>query len=1369
MVVNIEDLNEIIIGRVEPHIYAFSTNTIPNYLKVGDTYRPVSTRLKEWKKYYPELEEQFQDSAKIDENTYFRDYSIHKYLEDNLRKKRLKQTDIDDSVYYSNEFFKNTTKNDIKEAIEDIKNDYIQSGEKYNYYNAENMLPTQVRYSSTGYWEPRPNQQNAIDTFKHAVDIGRNNLLMYAVMRFGKSFTSMCCAKEINAKFVIVVSAKSDVKDEWRKTVECADNFRNEYEFMSSNDLARNHSVVVDSLTNDKKIVLFLTLQDLQGDIIKDKHQQVFGQQIDLLIIDETHFGARAEKYGQVLKDPVFKDEKNHKKDADDYIETNDAEEAIKVLDAKIKLHLSGTPYRILMGGEFKKEDIIAFCQFSDIVQAQEQWDKENLLKDEDENSTPLREWDNPYYGFPQMIRFAFNPNDSSRKRLEELGNWGVKYTLSALLKPLSVKKTEDNLHKKFKYEQEVLDLLQVIDGSKEDENILGFLDYDKIKSGKMCRHIVFVLPFCASCDALETLIKENAEIFKNLNEYEIINISGIENANLYSSPKTIKDKIKQFEKENKKTITLTVNRMLTGSTVEEWDTMIYLKDTASPQEYDQAIFRLQNQYIKTFKDKNGDNIKFNMKPQTLLVDFSPNRMFQMQEQKAQIYNVNIDEAGNSKLKDRIEEELRISPIIVINKDKIAQVKASDILDAVSRYSMNRGVAEETNDIPVDLALIEIPDIWNTISKENELGSKFGFEVKAVEGEGDELDVPDGDNNGNNEADSSQTDTNEESGETSESDDSNQKDPVKQFRMYYARILYYAFLTNDQVYSIDSIIENLDSEDNKRIFKNLGLDVNVVKALKDNMDKFMLRILDYKIQNLNKLSNESNLEPLERANIANQKFGRIGESEVVTPEKVTLEMINLLPDEFLNECVDSKIPILDIASKEGEFAIALYKRFMTLGYKLDDFKDLIYSIPTSSITYEFTRKIYEVLGLNINNIAEKFNSYDLLKIKNGNNIDYDKISKILIQDKQFNEINIQDGIQTGGDEIMMKFGAVVGNPPYQEESKVLSNNNGQNPRRNIFHLFQLLSEKISLNKTVLIYPGIRWMHQSGKGLKQFGLSQINNQKLEKLVFYPNAKDLFQDSGIPDGISIVYLNKDNEDSGFTYSYKENGVDTTIHCENPGDDLFIINPKDRTIAKKIKKFVSDNNLRYLNESILPRSLFGIESDFIEKNTNRVRSITNGDSLTSNEIKLLTNDKAGPSGRTKWFAIDRTLITQGVDYINEWQVVVSSAHAGGQEGRDNQIEVIDNSSAFGRARVALKSFGDKISADNFYKYCKSNFIRYAFLLSDESLSSLAKFVPDVGDYNNSSIINFSKDIDKQLYELLQLKPNEVLYIESMIKPME
>ena len=147
----------------------------------------------------------------------------------------------------------------------------------------------------------------------------------------------------------------------------------------------------------------------------------------------------------------------------------------------------------------------------------------------------------------------------------------------------------------------------------------MGFLDYDKIKKGNMCRHIVCVLPFRASCDALENLIIENKERFKNLCGYEIINIAGVENETEFRNTQDVKTKIKAYEAENKKTITLTVNRMLTGSTVEEWDTMLYFKDTASPQEYDQAIFRLQNQYIREFVDENNDVIKFNMKPQTLL------------------------------------------------------------------------------------------------------------------------------------------------------------------------------------------------------------------------------------------------------------------------------------------------------------------------------------------------------------------------------------------------------------------------------------------------------------------------------------------------------------------------------------------------------------------------------------------------------------------------------------------------------------------------------------------------------------------------------------------------------------------------------
>src|SRR5699024_10343253 len=117
-------------------------------------------------------------------------------------------------------------------------------------------------------------------------------------------------------------------------------------------------------------------------------------------IVDETHFGARAQEYGRVLRDAKQKsdDKKTLEKTDDDQIAIDEAEDHIKSLNAHISLHLSGTPYRILMDSEFEKEDIISFVQFADIVHEQEKWDEKNLALDN------VNEWDNPYYGFPQMV-----------------------------------------------------------------------------------------------------------------------------------------------------------------------------------------------------------------------------------------------------------------------------------------------------------------------------------------------------------------------------------------------------------------------------------------------------------------------------------------------------------------------------------------------------------------------------------------------------------------------------------------------------------------------------------------------------------------------------------------------------------------------------------------------------------------------------------------------------------------------------------------------------------------------------------------------------------------------------------------------------
>ncbi|WP_341491024.1 DEAD/DEAH box helicase family protein [Mesomycoplasma ovipneumoniae] len=1343
----IDVLDRIIIGRVDPHIYAFTTNTVPNYLKVGDTYRPVSQRLNEWRAFFPDLEKQYENKTIIDRETYFRDYAIHQYLENDLNKKRLKPEELEDGLYYSREFFKETEIDDINNAIEDIKENYHTNSSKYEYYSSKNRLPQTFHYQRGEQWTLRPNQQSAVDSFIRAVKNGRRNLLMYAVMRFGKSFTSLCCALEISANIVLVVSAKADVKDEWKKTVEGAGNF-SEYVFLGAYDLDSSENAIKANREENKKVVIFLTLQDLQGSEIKDKHKELFSEQIDLLIIDETHFGARAESFGKILENAGY--EKSDKTNInklnkldDENIDVNVAEKELKQINARIRLHLSGTPYRILMGSEFEKEDIISFVQFSDIVKEQEEWDKNNLNKDD------INEWDNPYYGFPQMVRFAFNPNKSSREKMEALKRSGVTFAFSKLFEPKSIKKdTVNNGHKKFINETEILDLLQVIDGSKEDENLLGFLDYDKIKEGKMCRHMVMVLPYCASCDAMEELLSTKKDTFKNLGDYEIINISGVDAGKLYEKPSDIKNKIKKCEDLNKKTITLTVNRMLTGSTVEQWDTMLYFKDTSSPQEYDQAIFRLQNQYIRTLSSANGV-IKENLKPQTLLVDFDPDRLFRMQEQKSLIYNVNIEENGNSKLKEKIVEELRISPVIMMNHNKIKEVDATNILEAISEYNNQRSVSDEVLDIPIDFSILKDDDIRKAIEQQAEFNSKQGLTIVPNQGQDDELDIDEA---------VDQTKKPEQKQDKPENNDYIEEKSDKelqklegQIKTYYQRILFFSFLTKDKVASLDDILSTLERDENIRLSKNLFLDKAIIEKISKSMDPFKRSRFDYKIQNISMLACDESVLPLTRALISIKKFNRMSESEVITPSKVCDEMVGLLPEESLKEIVSNQDKLLDIASKSGEYAVALYKRLTSeLGYSHEDVKDIIYSIPTSSIAYEFTRRFYEILELNVENIATNFNAYDLIELKNDKDeVEYEKISEILKQNKKFSDITLQDEVK-GGDK-KVNFSAVIGNPPYQVTIKKATKGNNANTV-DIYNKYQELSLFIS-DINVLLYPAKDYQRGKknvlDKNLQYLRIYNGSNKVSEKNI--PNEPSIFGDTvrRIPGDVGIFYWNKKI-------------LNEKIKYQN------IIIERTKNILPVRKEFIKvfDKFKNYAGKYTLGKIRKACESSFVEDNPQDVLSEVEDRSKKTpiGYTKVLTNNIAGSGGKAKWFYIK----TEKLDYKQPevYKVITGSAYINESLKNLSNVEILDKNEMFGRTKKSLYSSSNYKDCENFIKFLHTNIGK--LLISMTPLKPF-HYMEDFDDIKSD--IDWTKsivEIDEQLFDKYNLSTEEREHIKKSIKDM-
>lgn len=1318
-------LDEIVVGRVDPHIYAFTTETIPNYLKVGDTYRPIEKRLDEWRHYYKDLILQDKFKAKAEDGKLFRDYSVHQFLEQEKGKIRL-QRGMYPLVYYSNEFFADTNREDVQEAINDIIKDAKNNSGKYQFYSSE-RLPEIYHYNRKETFPLRPNQDETVKNFKRAVNQGRNNLLMYAVMRFGKSFTAMNCALALdNCKLVLIVSAKADVRSEWKKTIESHVYFRN-FVFLDRDDLAGDEPVITNNLDEGKQVAVFLTLQDLKGNEIKPTHKEIFKSKIDLLIIDETHYGARASQLGRILEASGLKKNElsSELKEVDDEEDSEKNDAIVKALTARVKLHLSGTPYRILMGDEFSKEDIIAFCQFSDIVELQQQWEELRVSRDElKEDGTDEPEWENPYYGFPQMIRFAFRPNESSLRKMEELKSKGYTYAFSALLRPKSITKKADGSHKSFIHEQEILDLLSVIDGSKEDENLLGFLDYEKIKKGKMCHHMVFVLPYRASCDAMERLIKDHSSNFMNLSEYEIINISGVDNSLNSISNEGVKQRIRQLEEDGKKSITLTVNRMLTGSTVEQWDTMLYFKDTASPQEYDQSIFRLQNQFIRTYKDEAGNEIKQNMKPQTLLVDFDPDRMFRMQELKSQFFNVNTEQRGNLRLEERIEKELQISPIITLNHNKLEQVTPVNIMDAVRNYSQNKSIADEAQDIPFDFSLLDVEYFKHEIEDLVPINNNKGIEIRPIsDDEVDEIDIPvSGDNPPKPEGGENTEGTLNPDNKDPEEDESKNEQRLleKRFATYYSKILFFAFLTDNRVRNLEEIIKSIrNDKQDLRIAKNLGLKLKILSLIQEKTNAFILSKIDYKIQSINELMQDSNLEPIRRAEVAMTKFARFSTSEVVTPPILADELVSMLPSDILPR--DSVF--LDVSSVQGEIARALYKRYG------EDVINNVYSIPSSALTYELTRKVYRLLGFPEDHIFT-FTSTDLIGQNAATQIE-----------------TLQN----------LKANVICSVPPFTEKQGGGRGDGGSAIYHKFFNIAKdsLNPQYISMMTQSTWYTGGR-----GEGLSDFRdyMLSINtdDQHIKEFHDYPDISAYIKGVTTLRGGICLFLWDRSYSGDCLFINRVNHHDYELRrplryeSDNYHADFLIRWNKGLSILNKVlkkqKKFISDDNL------MTGRNPFGFTH-------------SGSDSWLEGRKKTLCRKyKVYLADGKIGYASNKEFTKEKKGLLKQWKVLIAKSSSGGDEIPHLVISspiVSEPGSLTAHTHYVISGLKSKKEAVNLAEYMRTKFFRFMVNL----LRSNQNMRPDM--YQFAPRLDFSKQwTDKDLAKLYELDKDDVDFINMIVK---
>lgn len=677
---------------------------------------------------------------------------------------------------------------------------------------------------------------------------------------------------------------------------------------------------------------------------------------------------------------------------------------------------------------------------------------------------------------------------------------------------------------------------------------------------------------------------------------------------------------------------------------------------------------------------------------------------------------------------------------------------ATDILEAVSNYQKDTGIKDEALEIPVDLSILEDAAIRAVMELENEIGSKRGLSVSAHvgenEGNGSELDVPEPPL-GDDTAPSKDT-----TPPFSEDKHKEEVDWTKKVQSYYTRILLFAFITKDRVISLADIIAVMETVENSRIAKNLGLSKQILTLLNQKTNKFVLSDLDYKIQDLNNLSRAPELSPDERANVAVHKFGKLGDAIVITPSNICDDMVKLLPEDFIKSLPSTNGRILDIAGTAGEFAVALYKRMTELGLDKDFIANAIYTIPKSALCYELTRKLYDMFGLNTSNIAKKFIATDMLDIKIGNTVDYDKINGLLTQNKPFETIKLTDMLTEG--EEKMRFDAVVGNPPYQEERT----DNGR--KLPIYNLFMDAAFRLS-NIVSLITPA-RFLFNAGETPKEWNSKILNDEHFTVVKYWQKSIDVFPTVEIKGGVAITLRNQKQ-------SFEKVGVFTAYDELNA--ILYKVNQQEKNTAR-MDLIVSSQGICRFTEALF--------SDFPQ--IKKLAGVGTGEKILSKvveagtEVFLLKHFSdsiqilaKGKSSRITRFIHKKYI--QKNEFISSYKVLVPESNGNGAFEPFSSPEIARPEEAFSDTFLAVGAFGTQGEAENCLKYIKTKFTRAllgVLKVTQHNPKSTWKYIP-LQDFTANSDIDWSKsvaEIDQQLYAKYKLSAEEVEFIEKNVREM-
>ncbi len=1173
----------------------------------------------------------------------------------------------------------------------------------------------------------RPEQREAIDKTLRQFRKG-NQMLWNAKMRFGKTLSALQTVKEHGGfRRVLILTHRPVVDAGWYEDFGKIFYDTPDFSYGSKTNGDDHATLERRAGRGECRYVYFASMQDLRGSELVggnfDKNDGVFATPWDLIIVDEAHEGTQT-VLGRTVMDELVKK------------------------DTKV-LRLSGTPFNLL--DDFREDEIYTWDYVME-QRAKRTWDETHF-------GDP-----NPYAGLPRMNIYTYDLG----RLLRDFADEDIAFNFREFFR------TGEN--GTFVHEKDVRAFLNLL--TKEDADSMYPFANDTYRD--VFRHTLWMVPGVKAAKALSAMLKAHP-VFGC---FEIVNVAGDgdEDEENGEALRMVEAAIGP-DPDRTRTVTLSCGRLTTGVSVKAWTGVLMLSGSysTSASSYMQTIFRVQT----------PATINGRVKEDCYVFDFAPDRTLKVLAETAKI-STKAGKQGESERR-QLGDFLNFCPIISVEGSRMSNFNVDNMLQQLKRVYVERVVRNGFEDGALyNDELLKLSDV--EIAEFRELKGIIG-QTKAMA-------------KSNDIAVNEQGLTNEEYEEQKQLEAKKKRDlteadkarleelkrkrKAKEDAISILRgisirmplLIYGADITDeDRELTIDNFTQLVDAQSWEE-FMPKGVTKQKFNAFKKYYDPDIFAAAGKRIRQMARAADNLTVEErIERIASIFANFRNPDKETVLTPWRV----VNMhLGDSlggwcFFDEDFSAPLPeprfvhregvtdevfapdtlLLEINSKSGLYPLylaynvyrVLLRDAMFAPETLEDHLALwdkavaehVFVICKTPMAKSVTRRT--LVGFRKAKVNTRYFEDLINQIKNKP----DNFVAKVVRGKSFWKANENDN---------MKFNAIVGNPPYQEE--------GESTRKApIYHLFYEVAFKLS-EKVSLITPG-RFLFKAGQTPAEWMERILSDPHVKVVDYFQKSTEIFPTVDIKGGVVVTY--RDSKKTlgpiGFFSEYGEL----------------------RSILKKVRQHPGFKE-REFAELVSNRGMYRFSDLFFVDNPDAQKALASGtgNMITSNSFNLypafFTETKPGDGepyvrmfGRLESQRMYRWIKAKYVidnEYLNTYNVFVPEANGTGAIGEVISTPII-GTPIIGHTDTFLSigKFRSAAEAENCLKYVRTKFARTllgTLKATQHNPKGTWANVP-MQDFTGGDIdwSGSVAEVDAQLYAKYGLSPEETAFIEKMIKPME